>query len=126
MRSRREKYCELLNIRTRIIYNKIGSAYCPALGKTVVFNAKGYHHLHYKPDRTARDVKERIYKLRLLPLAVPVIKNADVIESVRNIKRGKQFALVAKVGRKNPVEVRVIILEVENSGHPIFWSIMKH
>jgi hypothetical protein len=76
--------------------------------------------------------------MTLLPLAVPVVKNAVGIREIRDIvlpestKKGapkikaKQYALTATVGRKNPVEVRVIILEIENSQNPIFWSIMKN
>jgi hypothetical protein len=37
-----------------------------------------------------------------------------------------QHALIAEVGLKNPMKVRVIILQIENSQNPIFWSIMKH
>lgn len=133
-----EEYCKLLSTTAKITYNEIGSVVCPILGKEVIFNAKGFHHLHYKPDGTPRDIKERIYKLTLMPLAVSVIKNAIGIHEEREIDlpanrkrgakriKGKQYALIATVGRKNPVEVRVIILEIENSQHPIFWSIMKH
>jgi len=70
-------------------------------------------------------------------LAQAVIKNAigiqeerEVIVSVSRKKgakkvKGKQYALVATVGKKNPVAVRVIVMELENSQNPIFWSIMK-
>lgn len=133
-----EEHCELLSTTMKTIYNSIGEVYCPILEKMVIFNAKGFHHLHYKPDGTARNVSEKIHKLTLVPLAPPVIKNALGIHDERAIEmrqsrkkdaktvKGKQYALVATVGRKNPVEVRVIILELENSAHPMFWSIMKH
>jgi hypothetical protein len=134
----KEEYCRLLSTTQKTTYNSIGVVFCPILRKNVVFNAKGFHHLHYKPDGTPRDVPERIHKLTLVPLAAPVIRNALSVHEERDIEmpksrkkgakkvKGKQYALVAKVGRKNPVEVRVIILDIENTQNPIFWSIMKH
>lgn len=132
-------YCNLLITTTKQTYNDmLGSVFCPILNKEVVFNGKGFHHLQYKPDGTPRDTLERIHKLTLVPLAIPVIKNAIGIYEERTITmpesskknarivKGKQYALVATVGRKKPVAVRVIILEIENSKNPIFWSIMKH
>ena len=132
-----EKY-DLINTTAKINYNEIGSIYCPILNKDIIFNAKGFHHLHYKPDGTPRNTAEKIYKLLLVPLAIPVIKNAVSIYEKRKIeipnsrKKGAkkikaiQYALTAIVGRKKPVGIRVIILEIENGENPIFWSIMKH
>lgn len=137
-KSTQEEYCKLLSTTARSTYNAIGSVSCLVINKNVVFNAKGFHHLHYKPDGTARTIAERIHKLTLVPLAPAVIKNAIGIHEERNVQilgsrkkgakklKAKQYALVATVGKKNPVEVRVIILEIENSQNPIFWSIMKH
>jgi len=122
----------------RATYDAIKSVHCAILKKDAIFNARGFYHLSYKPDGTARNVKEIIYKLTLVPLAVPVIRNATGIHEEREITlpqsrkkgakkvRARQIAITATVGRKNPVEVRVIILEIENSPNPIFWSIMKH
>lgn len=133
----RRKRCELLSISVGASYKEIGSIGCPILGTEVVFNRKGYHHLHYKPDGTSRNVEERIHKLALFPLAIPVIKNAIGIKEERDveikatrkkgakIKKGKTYALVALVGEKNPVAVRVIILRV-GDGNYMFWSIMKN
>lgn len=133
-----EEKCELINTAAKITYSSIGSIYCPILDKNIVFNAKGFHHLHYKPDGTPRNTAEKIHKLILVPLAVPVIKNAIGIYDERKVEipnsrkkgakkiKATQYALTATVGRKKPVEVRVIILEIENGKNPIFWSIMKH
>ena len=118
-------------------YDSIGRVFCQILQKNIVFNAKGFYHLRYKPNGTARTVAERIYKLTLFPLAVAVIKNAISIDEERDVlipestKKGarkikaKQIALVAIVGKKKPVAVRIIVIEFENSLNPIFWSIMK-
>lgn len=131
------EYCNLLTLTTRTAYDAIDRVFCQILQKNIVFNAKGFYHLRYKPDGTARTVAERIYKLSLFPLAVAVIKNAISIDEERNIlifentKKGakkikaKQIALVATVGKNRPVSVRIIVIEFENSLNPIFWSIMK-
>ncbi|MFA6404857.1 MAG: hypothetical protein WCW03_02550 [Candidatus Paceibacterota bacterium] len=109
------EYCKLLSSTIRTAYNAIGRVSCQILQKNVVFNAKGFH----------------------LPLAVAVVRNATAIDEEREViiskkrKKGakrvkaKQYALVATVGRNNPVRVRVIVMEVENSQNPIFWSIMR-
>jgi len=133
----RRKRCELLSTSTKVSYKEVGSIECPILGTNVVFNRKGYHHLHYKPDGTSRNIEERIHKLTLFPLAIPVIKNAVGIDEERDVeirasrkkgaemKKGKTYALVAIVGKRNPVAVRVIILRV-GDGNYVFWSIMKN
>lgn len=133
-----EEYCKLLVVTQKVTYNGFGIVFCPILGKNVVFNGKGFHHLSYKPDGTPRNLSEKIHKLTLIPLAILVIKNALGIYETRDITipknqkknapmvKAKQYALVVNVGKKKPVDVRVIILEVENSQNPIFWSIMKH
>jgi len=137
MQQTQADYCRLLTTTTRTQYNSIDRVFCPILQKNIVFNAKGFHHLHNKPDGTARNVSERIHKLTLLPLAAAVIKNAIGIKEIRDVSipkkrkrdsphvKAKQYALVANVGKKNPINVRVIIMEIENSQNPIFWSIMR-
>ena len=131
------RHCESLTLNARMAYDSIGRVFCQILQKNIVFNAKGFYHLRYKPNGTARTVAERIYKLTLFPLAVAVIKNAISIDEERDVlipestKKGarkikaKQIALVAIVGKKKPVAVRIIVIEFENSLNPIFWSIMK-
>ena len=86
MQSRKNQieYCNELKVSTREVYNNVGKIFCPILNVDIVFNAKGFHHLLYKPDGTARDVNEVIYKLKLFPLAIPVIKNAIGISEERN------------------------------------------
>jgi len=130
------KYCNELKVKTKETYTKVKSVYCPILDSEIKFNSIGFRHLQYKPDGTARDVKEVIYKMKLYPLAIPVIKNAIGISEKRNVqmrvsrrkgatmKKGIAYALVAIVGNKNPVAVRVIIVKL-GKGQPFFYSIMK-
>lgn len=129
-------YCQTLTTSARVTYDAIGKAYCPFLKEDVIFNARGFHHLNYNSDGTARDVVERIHKLLLVPLVVPVIKNATAIAQERDIKiresrkkaapikDAKTYSLVALVGRKNPIEVRVILMRIGN-GILQFRSVMK-
>jgi len=135
--SKNIEYCNLLTVSARTTYNSIGSIYCPALKEKIVFNARGFHHLLYESCGTPRKVIEKIYKLTLLPLALPTIKNATEVVEERKIKiranrkknslikDGVMYTLVAKVGRKKPVDVRVIILRIGN-GNFMFRSIMKN
>lgn len=138
MKQNPQDHRRILSASMKTIYNAVGKAYCPILGRDVSFTAKGFHHLSYKPDGTARSVQESIYKLTLVPFARPVIECALGIHDMRDIEmpssrkkgakrvKGRQYAIVANVGKKNPVDIRVIILELENGEGPVFWSIMKH
>lgn len=128
-------YCNILATNTRDIYDRTDTIFCPCLNENITFNAKGFHHLLYEPIGTPRDVKERIHKLILFPLAIPVIKNAKKIEEERVMilpnrkksvapKKAKYTALVAMVGKNRNVKVKVILLKVGN-GKLIFWSIMR-
>lgn len=70
-------------------------------------------------------------------MAISVIKNALKIEEKRvvkirssrkkkaKLKKGKTYTLVATVGEKKPVAVRVVILRV-GDGNYMFWSVMKN
>ena len=130
-------YCNILKTTTRASYNAIGKVNCPVLGSDIGFNSIGFRHLLYKPDGTPRDIKEIIYKLILFPLVVPVILNALGVDEERKVtirdrrgkkfkmKNGKTIALVAEVGRKKPVRVRVLILQLDGAPNPIFYSVMK-
>jgi|SRR3990167_2772858 len=131
------EYCKLLISSSRVMYEHIGIIECPILKEKVVFNARGFHHLLNNSDGTPRDVNEIIHKLKLLPLAKVVVQNATSIHEERNIKiresrkknakikEGKTYSLTARVGKKKPIEVRVILLKIGN-GNLMFRSVMKH
>ena len=134
-----EKYYERLKAKMKSIYNSLGGADCPVLGVRVIFNAKGFYHLGYKPDGKQREVAERIYKLLLVPYAAAGISNATTIHEERSVvirpnrKKtsgrivGKQYAIVATVqtAKGHALKIRVIVVKMEGTD-PIFWSIMKH
>lgn len=111
-------------------YDSIGRVFCPVLNSYVHFNAEGYRHLIYKPNRKKRKVEEQIYKLELFGLVIPVIKSAESIQRWRFTgEQGtdndvQHYALVFKAG-KRPIEVRVIIKRT-GDGQFNFHSVMKH
>jgi hypothetical protein len=129
--------CRLLTSTQKVFYDSIGSVYCPALKKKVIFNSDGFRHLLYESNGKPRTVQERIYKLTLLPLVIPTIKSAASINEERDIqvrygrksdskiKNGKACALVAPVGKNGLVKVRVILNKI-GDGHLTFRSVMKH
>ena len=68
-------------------------------------------HLIYKGNRKKRTVKEQLYKLRLFPLVVPVLKNSKEIQSLRisKLEDNIQFyAISGQAGRKG-LHIRVIV-----------------
>lgn len=127
---------ESLKKITRELYDKIGSVYCPCLSADIVFNAQGFHHMEYDGGGTPRLLKERIFKLKLIPLAIPVLKYTDTIHEYKKDKQPKNrkkgaiqkdvefWSLVASVGKNRDVKVKVVLKRVGN-GNIIFWSIMK-
>jgi hypothetical protein len=129
--------CKLLTSTQKIFYDEIDSVYCPALKQKVIFNSDGFRHLLYESNGKSRTVQEKIYKLTLLPLVIPTIKNAINVNEERDIeirysrknnakiKKGKAYALVAFVGKKDPVKVRVILNKI-GGGNLTFRSVMKH
>jgi len=116
-------------------YDKLERVYCPCIKTHVVFNARGFYHLRYHTSGRGRGRKEQIYKLNLLPLATPVIKNAKNIHFYEQRayvtigrKKGEKkpaeyWALIGVVG-KQKTKVKVILRRV-GTGNIIFWSIMK-
>jgi len=119
------KYRELLEER-RKWYKKIGKVYCSILKEYVIFNSKGFYHLRYSGDRE-RTVKEQMYKIGLLPLVIPVIKNVEKIEEYRKeLSNGKEveyWILKEVVGSQNTM-TKVILRRI-GTGNITFYSVMK-
>jgi len=132
-----EEHCIQLGIKREEEYKKFKPVYCPCLKSYVSFNSDGFHHLKYEPSGRARTHKEQIYKLNLLPLVVPVIRNAKKVDEYRTeevrtsrkknnpkIKKVEYWSLVEIVGRKCPVKIKVILWRIGN-GNINFRSVMK-
>ncbi len=84
-----EEYLKIIKAETRLWYDKIGKVRCPSLSNDVYFNAQEFHHTSYDGGGRARNAKEIIYKLILLPLACPVIKYAKVVDEYRKEKQSE-------------------------------------
>jgi len=114
----------------RAWYKKIKKVYCPCLKQDIIFNSKGFYHLRYDSHGKMRAIKEQRYKINLLPLAIPVIKRAKLIDKYTKLNYTRKFnkhteywALKEVVGKRN-VEVKVILRKIGN-GNITFFSIMK-
>src|SRR3989338_4849726 len=81
-------YSELLRER-RAWYKTVKKVFCPILGENVVFNSKGFYHLRYKSGGHERSKKEQMYKIGLLPLVIPVIRNASKIHAYKKEQYSK-------------------------------------
>lgn len=122
-------YEELIT-QGRVWYKAIKEVYCPILDFSVIFNAKGFHHLLYDGHGKARTRKERMYRLGLLPLIIPVLKRATKIEeytapcySKKLKKMTEYWRLKAVVGKQEAI-VTVILRRI-GTGHVTFHSVWK-
>ncbi len=122
-------YADLLKQQTAL-YKKIGKVYCPVLKEDIVFNSKGFQHIKYDGLGHGRTIKERMYRLYLVPHIEEVIKNATKIHQYRaraySKKLGKYvefWELKEKVG-KPKITVKVVLRRI-GTGNITFWSVMK-
>lgn len=121
------KYKDLLRKR-RNWYKNIKKIYCPVLKQDVFFTSKGFHHLIY-PGGKMRPIKEQMYKLGLLPLAIPVIKNAKKIYKyeksfIKDLGKEAEFWILRETVGRQKTLTKVILRRV-GTGNIIFLSIMK-
>ena len=122
-------YEELMNER-KTWYNKVKKIYCPCINEDVIFNSKGFHHIKYDGSGRARSKRERMYRLGILPLAIPVIKFATKVykyippEYSNKLEKSVEYwALKKNVGKQNTTIV--VVLRRIGSGNISFYSIMK-
>jgi hypothetical protein len=98
------------------------------LKEYIIFNSKGFHHLIY-PNGKRRPQKEQMYKLGLLPLIIPVIKNSTKISKyekcfVKDLGKEAEFwTLIEIVGKKKTL-AKVILRRI-GTGNITFLSVMK-
>jgi hypothetical protein len=122
-----DSYKKLLEER-RTWYKSIKKVYCPILKEYIIFNSKGFHHLIY-PNGKRRPQKEQMYKLGLLPLIIPVIKNSTKISKyekcfVKDLGKEAEFwTLIEIVGKKKTL-AKVILRRI-GTGNITFLSVMK-
>jgi hypothetical protein len=120
-------YKKLLEER-RTWFKNIGKVFCPILKEYIIFNSRGFNHLVY-PNGKWRPKKEQMYKLGLLPLIIPVIKNSTKISQyekcfVKDLGKEAEFwALIETVGKQKTL-TKVILRRV-GTGNITFLSVMK-
>lgn len=125
----KRNFAEFLQKR-RSWYKAIGRVYCPILNDHVIFNSKGFYHLRYDTFGKKRSVKEQSYKLGLLPLVIPVIKNAAKIHDYKKEQYskplGKYFEIweLREIVGKQKTMVSVILRRIGN-GNITFLSVWK-
>ncbi len=113
----------------RAWYKTIGKVYCSILKEYVIFNSKGFYHLRYDTHEKERAVKEQIYKFNLLPLVIPVIKNATKVFDYKKQEYSKPLGKYYEIwefrevmGEKSPTEVSVVLRRI-GDGNITFFSV---
>lgn len=119
-----------LKFKTKEFYYNIHRVYCPCLDEYIIFNAKGFHHFIYDGSNKIRSIKSQVYRMNLLPLVIPVIKQAKVIDQYihpRQIrfssKKVEDWSLKSIVGSKK-ILIKVV-LRRKGDGNIFFLSVMK-
>lgn len=124
-----KKYSELLNEK-RVWYKAVRKSYCPILNEDIIFNAKGFHHLLFDGLGHPRSHKERMYKLGLLPLAIPVLKTATSIyeytppQFSKSLNKNVEYWILKEVVGKQKTVVTVVLRRI-GTGQITFYSIWK-
>jgi len=118
-------------LENKTYYESIGRVWSPILNSYIHFTSEGRIHLTHKSNRGKRTVKEQYYKLRLFPLVIPALKNSTNIQAWRfqgdesNPHNVQHYAITCIVGRKNPINLRVIIKRT-GDGQFNYHSVMEH
>lgn len=118
------------------IYKNIEKVYCPYFKDNIYFTRTGFEHLYFKNKFRARNEKDQKMRVRLLPIAVKIIKLSNTLQGnisqkrfeERFIHNRKEIALVpvtyyefmAIIDEK---KVKVVIKQILNC-EKIFLSII--
>jgi hypothetical protein len=112
--------------------------WCPYFQARVVLNSDGFHHLQFSARRE-RNKREQLFKFRLLPLALEIIRKSGTIQEYRKLltpigkpsargavpmKDVEYWGLVAIVGQKQ-IKVRAVLRRI-GTGNITFWSVMPY
>lgn len=125
--------------KAKTLYTAEREIYCPYFKTKIVLNADGFHHLQFSARRE-RNKSEQLLKLKLLPLALDVIRKSGTVQEYRRMltpvgkpsprdgsvpmKEVEYWGFVAIVGDK-PISIRAIVRRV-GTGNITFWSVMFH
>ena len=130
-------YFKKIKEKAQAAYSAQKGIYSPYFKTTVVLNSDGFHHLQFSARRE-RNKSEQLLKLRLLPLALEIIRKSGTIQEYRKLltpigkksvrdgsvpmKEVEYWGLVAIVGGKG-TKVRAVLRRV-GTGNITFWSVM--
>lgn len=119
----------------KAVYDAIGQVRCPYFNGEVHFNSEGFEHLLFKSWNKTRSRVEQYTRLRLIPLAVSVIKKSGTMQEYdeRNIfvrrqskggwtrvmKLAKYYIFIAII---NDLRMKIIVREV-TGGKRNFYSV---
>jgi hypothetical protein len=132
------EYFNKVKEETRDLFSAQREIFSPYFQQNVILNSDGFHHLQFSAERE-RDKKEQLFKFRLVPLALKIIRKAGTIQECRKgltaigpryardgmtkMKNAEYFGLVAIVGEEKKIMVKVILRRV-GDGNITFWSVM--
>jgi hypothetical protein len=74
----------------------------------VVFNSQGFRHILYDGEGRPRSLQDRIRRLNLLPLAIPIIKRAREIHE-RRVQGNAEFLAFRKYYPGQKTWITVVI-----------------
>ena len=117
-------------------YKIINDIYCPYFKEKIAFNTKGLKHLKFKSNRQARPGKDQYSRLKLIHLALEVLKQSHTLQGVCQIRRFetqktnsrweqtmKDVTYYEFIAVINNVRIKIIIKEVLG-GEKHFWSVI--
>ncbi|MEI6864036.1 MAG: hypothetical protein WCK46_01520 [Candidatus Adlerbacteria bacterium] len=120
------------------IYTVQKDLWCPYFGTKIVLNSDGFHHLQFSARRE-RNKREQLFKFRLLPLALEIVRKSGTVQEYRKLlspvgkrsatgsmpmKEVEYWGLVAIAGEKR-IKVRAVLRRIGN-GNITFWSVMPY
>jgi hypothetical protein len=119
-----DRFKELLEQR-RAEYKGYMPVFCPVLKEYVIFNAKGFNHLLFRPKGREREQTEQIARLNILPFASRIIQfSIGLKRRERRTAIGKTIKYWGLESVINGQRIRVVLRRIGN-GKLHFWSIMQ-
>ena len=124
--------------KAQVIYAAEREIWCPFFKTKVVLNSDGFHHLQFSARRE-RNKREQLFKFRLLPLALEIIRKSGTIQEYRRLltpvgkpsahgsvpmKEVEYWGLVAIAGQRQ-IKVRAVLRRI-GTGNVTFWSVMPY
>ena len=124
--------------KAQVIYAAEREIWCPFFKTKVVLNSDGFHHLQFSARRE-RNKREQLFKFRLLPLALEIIRKSGTIQEYRRLltpvgklsahgsvpmKKVEYWGLVAIAGQRQ-IKVRAVLRRI-GTGNVTFWSVMPY